>query len=246
MRARWLGLLVMTACSAPAAIVHSPSAPATTSIPNATIQVVTRHDPPPEAELCGGPGDDRARELLDAVMSAACDRFVPAFEAAVLASCDGITPLARAIRHIDDARRLDGTYSTDTRQRRNEALGKVALPLVQARCEEHFDQPISRAKWAHPIESLDEDWAECAPSPELVDPVPGIPLNAGSPSWAPAGTWLFAAALADHVSSRGRRHLRKFVTCEAIENIVSRIRDKPEAPLWFGPLLVTPGLPSTR
>ena len=244
---RWLGLFVMTACTAPVAIVRSPSAPALAAAsPSATIYIVTPHGPPPDAELCGGRGDERARELLDAVMFAACDRFVPAFEAAVLASCEGVAPLAGAVRHIDDARRLDGTYSLDTRLRRNEAFGKAALPLVQGRCEDHFDQPMKRRTWTYPIESVDADWAACAPSPEMVDAVPGIPLDAGSPKWAPAGAWLFAAALADRVGPRGRRHLRKFVTCEAIENIVSRIRDKPEASEWFGPLLISPAVPSAR
>jgi len=237
---------LMTACTAPVAIVHSPTVPTASATPSATIFIVTPHGPPPDAELCGGAGDERARALLDDVMFAQCDRFVPAFEAAVQASCDGITPLTGALKHIDDARRLDGTYSRGTRMRRNEVLGKAALPLMKERCEEHFEQPMKRRTWTFPIRYFDEDWTECAPNRELIEPMPNLPLDEAQPTAAPVGVALFAAALTAHVSPRGVRHVRKFLVCETIEKVVGEIRGKPEIPEWFGGYLVTPPLGAHR
>jgi len=237
---RWLVVSLFTiACGAHVNEVPNPTPVA--SHREVLVEDARAHTPEArDAELCGGPNDARDGNALEALHDAACSRFLPVLEAAVRRSCG--EPFSEALRGIDHRRRWDGTYSHATRVRRNEAFATAALPIMRQACPDHFEE----GNWLHPIAFVDEHWEDCASAPELRSEVVDAPQLAHWIGDAPAGAWLFAAALSRRVSPRGMRHVRKFLVCEMMERVAGFAREmgKGEVTRWMGPYLV--GLPVSR
>lgn len=218
---RFLSLVFLAAAACAPAVTHVEIAPQPSAARAEPAAPLMCKSPPSP-----GPFDEQD---VDAFFFGTCEAFEPVFYRVVDEACAQATPaLAEAMRDVANDTLMfplpEHNDITTPRDRRSYTLFQASRAFVPARCTSDFNAakfPVD--DYGRPIADVSSLWRDvpsCRPDPELfalrtiVQPR-SLQFEQGD---VDVGVYMFALAIAPHLTPLGAAYLRKFLLCDELDH----------------------------